>query len=135
MGIVTNSSGSNQISSRVASIGLFFALVYGLGSLDTSIVTHETWRTYFYLLLTPFVAILWFLHTKKCMIDLRLNRIWILSVLIPIAIVVFVFNKKLNILSWLAFAVAFILQLLIVLIQPRNKSTTTQANSSDGPRP
>ena len=126
-----NSSGSDKPSPRPFSFLSFMLLVQGISNLNTGIATHVIWRTTIYLIITPVAAVLWFLFTKKCLTDLRFSGIWILPIPLLLAFATIGLYRKWLLASGLAFAVALIAQLLMVLMPPRKNSELTQINVSD----
>jgi hypothetical protein len=129
--MAANISGSDKPSSRLSSGLAFMLLVQGLLVGDTCIANHEIWRTSFYLILTPFAAILWFLHTRKCLSDLRYSMIWILPIPILFVVTAFGLYTKWKLLWGLALAVALLVQLLISLIPPPKNSELDKIKSSN----
>lgn len=132
--MATNSSGSDKPSSRLLSGMAFMLLVQSLLVVDTSITNHEIWRTSFYLILIPFAVIFWFLHTRKCLSDLRYSMIWILPIPILFVFTAFGLYTKWKLLGGLALAIALLVQLLISLIPPPKNSELDEIKSSNEPQ-
>jgi hypothetical protein len=132
--MAANSSGSDKPSSRLFSGLAFMLLVQGLLVVDTSIANHEIWRTSFYLIFTPFAAIFWFLHTRKCLSDLRYSMIWILPIPILFVVTAYGLYTKWKLLWGVALVIAFLIQLLISLLPPPKNSELDEIKSSNEPQ-
>jgi uncharacterized membrane protein YhaH (DUF805 family) len=95
----------------------------------------ESWILAFRLLLTLLTAYLWVAFTAVRLADLRLSRMWIAPILIPIGVAVLAIimgRPKLDAVAALSFLAV---QLPIFLMSRRKASTTTGIASSDDLQP
>jgi hypothetical protein len=133
MGEVSKSPATERPSSRaIGHMGLLL-IVQAIFNLHNGLETHETWRVGFYAILSPLAALVWVLHTMRCLEELRLSRLWILPTSLPISFVAFSLFEGWRIVSLVALAVAFLLQVLIAIRKPSQLVTPINATITGGP--
>jgi len=84
--------------------------------------------------LFPLVLWAWIGHTMNCLRDLRVSRLWGLASILPVVLAIWLDRENLRIASGLVLLVAFVAQLVIVLIKPPFDTEPIKVVDSDGPQ-
>jgi hypothetical protein len=135
MAIARSNPEIRLLVSRVVS-GLLFVLLFSQAYMMSRICAWYSpgdWHSLVFLGIIILLAITWIIHTMRCLSCVCLSRLWVLPIIVPFVVFVFSLYKHWLSAAWAAFAVALIVQLLIVLM-PRSASLELNSTEgSDGP--
>jgi uncharacterized membrane protein YhaH (DUF805 family) len=133
MGETLNSSAPGKPSSRAFSVIGLMLIVQAIFVLHSSLAAHEVWRVAYYVMLSPLGVWIWALHTIKCLRDLRLSGLWLMSIAVPIASVAFCLFEGWRITSLVSLAVALAVQLVFAFMEPSREFRASDSVVTGGP--
>jgi hypothetical protein len=106
--------------------------VYSLSQLGVNRFSHLNTKSVFYLIMTFGFAILWTIFTLRRLVDLRLNRLWIIPFALPLVFVVMTLKRGPSIELGLVTVSALAVQLPLVLLPSRRNSESSKSEDSEG---
>jgi hypothetical protein len=127
------SSAREKPSSRAFGFLGLLLIVQAVFTAHGALAAHETWRAAFYVIPFPLAVVIWVLHTRKCLRDLRLSGLWMILISLPMAFLVFSVFEGWGIVSFVALGVALVVQSLIAMRRPSQELVPSGAEIAGGP--